>query len=178
MGRAKRAYEAKAQSARDTAARAQWLEHKGRIVALPTEAEGATARAEREHREVLTARRGVLAMGIRDTGATCTAKPYNHGDNCRRMMTPEEFARDYEGGEAAVVREALGDDPRVLVHLCGKRGPKCRYAAVYNRIPDSRVSRSDTTDHVSRCHRHPRGYVQGALRDVETPYYIRQRRSA
>lgn len=149
-----------------------------RLVALKPEPEGACAAAERAHKEARLYGRIVDAVGIRDVGATATCKPYNHGDNCRRMMTPEEFARDYEGGEAAVVREALGDDPRVLVHLCGKRGPKCRYVAVYNRIPDSRVSRSDTTDHVSRCHRHPRGYVQGALRDVETPYYIRQRRSA
>jgi hypothetical protein len=110
-------------------------------------------------------------------GTTATAKPYNHSQDCRRWMTEAEFERDYAGGEAAIVRDAHGDDERVLVHLCGKRGPKCKFAAIYNRIPDSRVSRSDTTDHIQRCHLHPRGYVQGALRDVETRMYLGKART-
>lgn len=159
--------------------RAAEAEHR-RLVATVVEPEGACARAEREAKEMRSHLRGVAATGIRDTGATSTCKPYNHGKDCRRWMTEAEFERDWAGSEAVLVRAGHGDETRSLVHLCGKAGPKCRIAAVFNRIPDSRVSKSDTTDMVATCASRSnrpltdvhRGYVQGALRDCQTAYYM------
>lgn len=143
-------------------------------MAAPRIEEGACARAERLEHERLAYMRGVLASGIRDTGATSTCKKYSHGQDCRRMMTEAEYMRDYDGSRAVIVRAERADgSDRVLVHLCGiKAGESCAIQAVYNRIPDSRVSRSDTTDFIQRCYQHPRGYVQGALRDVKTRYQL------
>lgn len=141
-----------------------------RLVALPTEREGATAIARRKFDEDKAARRGVSLS----LGASATVKKYAHGGDCHRWMSGAEYLKDYAGSRAVVVREErVEDNPRVLVHMCGiKANESCAIGAVYNRIPDSRVSRSDTTDHIQRCHQHPRGYVQGALRDVKTRYQL------
>ena len=141
-----------------------------RLVALPSVAETTTERVRRLHDEDKAKRRAISGH----LGASATVKKYAHGGDCHRWMTGAEYLRDYAGSRAVVVREEhVEDSPRVLVHLCGiKASESCAIGAVYNRIPDSRVSRSDTTDMIQRCHQHPRGYVQGALRDVATRYNL------
>lgn len=150
--------------------RARIAAEHARLVALPTESEGATARARRKFDEDKAARRGVSLC----LGASATVKKYAHGGDCHRWMTGAEYLKDYAGSRAVVVREErVEDNPRVLVHMCGiKASESCAIGAVYNRIPDSRVSRSDTTDMIHRCHAHKSGYVHAALRDVKTRYQL------
>ena len=167
------------------AEQAGWVTERARLVAIPSVDEGACARAERQAHEMKVALRGVIATGIRETGATATCKPNNHGEDCRRWMLEADFNRTYEGSDAVVVRAAHGDDPRVLVHLCGKSGPKCRFAAAYNRVPDSYNMKSDLTSMVGKCaarRDHPKGtpkygYMTQAMRDTGTPYILRERKT-
>lgn len=131
--------------------------------------ETATERAARTERERKAGGRKISEH----LGAKSTVKKYAHGQDCRRWMTGAEYLRDWAGSRAVVVRDGDGDEPRMLVHLCGiKAGESCAIGAVYNRIPDSRVSRSDTTDFIHRCHAHKSGYVHAALRDVKTRYQL------
>lgn len=154
----------------------RWDEQKARIMAAEPITESHCERLAREAKEAKRRGRAISTH----LGAEATCQPYNHWKDCRRWMTEADFARDWEGSEAVMVRKSRSDDGRVLVHLCGKAGPKCRIAAVFNRIPDSRVSKSDTTDMVAGCHSRAdrplmdvhRGYVQGALRDCQTAYYM------
>jgi hypothetical protein len=145
----------------------QWAAQKARIMAAPATPYSPTDAAARAYEAERRARSKVSGA----LGAKATVRKYAHGNDCRRWMSPAEYERDYAGSAAVVVRDGHGDETRVLVHLCGKKSYEgCRIAAVYNRIPDSRVSRSDTTDMIQRCHMHKSGYVQAALRDTQTRY--------
>ena len=107
-------------------------------------------------------------------GAKAMVRKYAHGDDCRRLMTVGEFERSYAGGRARMVRRLSREDredPRWLVHLCGVGSyDRCGHAHAYNRIPDSRVSSSDTTAKVGR-----KG-AENAMRDSRTEYGIGRRR--